>query len=241
MDQNLAMGGESQSSKAPSPMEVVDLPPLPPRQGKNTPHIYRSDIETYLHPLISHRWTIGHVHKGQGIREILSLNKHFEFSSFAAAMEFVNGVAAISESERHHARTLIEYKTVVTFLHTHSAHIDFGIPGGKPNLRKVPGLTRRDIRLAIKIEQLHDEFMADGRAAPYAFRALGVLQKWACQLLKRRYGSDGFGGAAGSQPPFQKMIERMKARGEWNPLFSSQPVHPTIDPGENDPGAKPVR
>ncbi|KAH7913284.1 hypothetical protein BJ138DRAFT_1146542 [Hygrophoropsis aurantiaca] len=153
-------------------------------------------------------------------------------------MEFVNDIAVISKAERHHGRTLINFKLVSLFLHTHSAHIDHGVPGEKQKLRQVPGLTHRDIRLALKIEKLHQQYIEDGRAAPYIGQKDGMLRRnQSLHVLKRRYGSDGWAGAAGSVPPFQNLIDHMKAGGEWDPRFS---VSPDILKDVEKPRSKPT-
>ncbi|OAX41132.1 hypothetical protein K503DRAFT_535471 [Rhizopogon vinicolor AM-OR11-026] len=178
----------SQSPKRSPRLELQDLPDLPPFPGKPTLHISPEDITTYLQPLISRQWSVGRVKKGLDERDVLSLNRHFDFKGFNDVMDFVHGVADISREEKHHARILIEYSTVVIFTHTHSAYTFHRLPDGKYESKKVPGLSRRDIRFAIKIEELHERFKAQGRALESVPTAHGGLQHRSMKLLLQRYG-----------------------------------------------------
>jgi len=102
-------------------------------------------------------------------------------------MDFVNGIAEISREEKHHARILLEYRNVVIFTHTHSAYAFHRLPNGRYESRKVPGLTRRDIRFAMKIEELHEKFKTQGRVLESASPELGMLQRMSMTTLQRRY------------------------------------------------------
>jgi len=48
-----------------------------------------------------------------------SINKKVELDTFVEAMEFVNAVAGIAESEGHHPDILIEYSLVTLTLSSH--------------------------------------------------------------------------------------------------------------------------
>ncbi|KAG1751436.1 uncharacterized protein EDB91DRAFT_1243701 [Suillus paluster] len=179
--------------KQPSkhPLEVQDLPEIPPFPAKPTLHISPDDVTTYIQPLISRQWKVNRV-KGVGEDEVLSLNRRYEFKGFNDVMDFVQGVADISREEKarikHHARIVIEYSTVLIFTHTHSAYTFHRLENGKHEFKKVPGLTRRDIRFAIKTEELHETFKARGRALQFVPAALVQLQRWSMDSLLRRYG-----------------------------------------------------
>lgn len=67
-----------------------------------------------------------------------AIERNFVFPSFAAAMEFVNLVAALAEQADHHPDIDIRYNRVKLSLTSH----DTG------------GLTRRDLRLAAQIDSL---------------------------------------------------------------------------------------
>ena len=64
--------------------------------------------------------------------------KEFQFPSFKAAMEFVNRVAEVAEEIDHHPDMTIVYTSVTLSITTHSEG----------------GLTRRDFRLAGRIDRL---------------------------------------------------------------------------------------
>ena len=64
--------------------------------------------------------------------------RDFSFPSFAEAMSFVNQVAQISEEIDHHPDFAISYKRVTLSVTTHSEG----------------GITRRDFRLAGRIDRL---------------------------------------------------------------------------------------
>lgn len=72
--------------------------------------LFASDIERYLEEL-----------EGWQSEGGVSIVREFHFDSFAAAMEFVNSVAAIAESENHHPDIDIRFDRVILRLSTHSA------------------------------------------------------------------------------------------------------------------------
>jgi len=65
-----------------------------------------------------------------------AIRKSYRFSSFAAAIDFVNRVAELAEASDHHPDIDIRYTDVTLALSTHSAG----------------GLTGRDFELAERIE-----------------------------------------------------------------------------------------
>lgn len=66
------------------------------------------------------------------------IEKKFVFKNFAQAMEFVNKVAEIAESEGHHPDIFVSYNKVTITNYTH----------------KIGGLHENDFILAAKIEEL---------------------------------------------------------------------------------------
>ena len=72
------------------------------------------------------------------LQDGLIIQRKFRFSSFAEGMEFVNHVAQVSEEMDHHPGIAINYNRVTLSITTHSEG----------------GLTRRDFRLAGKIDGL---------------------------------------------------------------------------------------
>jgi 4a-hydroxytetrahydrobiopterin dehydratase len=70
------------------------------------------------------------------VLEGTSIRKVYELDGFAAAIAFVNRVAALAEAADHHPDILVEYKRVTLTLTSH----DSG------------GLTGRDFSLAARID-----------------------------------------------------------------------------------------
>ena len=71
-------------------------------------------------------------------RDGSSIRRTFEFSSFPAAIAFVNRVAGLAEEADHHPDIDIRYRRVLLVLSTHSAG----------------GLTAKDMDLAAAIDRL---------------------------------------------------------------------------------------
>ncbi len=69
---------------------------------------------------------------------IHNLEKRFKFKDFAAAMEFVNKVAALAEEEGHHPDITINWNKVTLQLSTHA----------------IKGLSENDFIMAAKIDKL---------------------------------------------------------------------------------------
>ncbi len=67
-----------------------------------------------------------------------AIDRHFQFDSFAKAMEFVNQIAEAAEALNHHPDILISYNKVTLSLLSH----DSG------------GVTNRDVRMAARINEL---------------------------------------------------------------------------------------
>ena len=71
-------------------------------------------------------------------RRGIGIERTFQFSDFAAAMQFVNRVAGAAEQANHHPDIDIRYNKVVLTLVSH----DSG------------GVTQRDVRMAERINQI---------------------------------------------------------------------------------------
>jgi 4a-hydroxytetrahydrobiopterin dehydratase len=67
-----------------------------------------------------------------------ALTRTYEFPSFAAAIAFVDSVAALAEAENHHPDIAVHYRRVTLRWSTHSAG----------------GITERDHRLAARCDEL---------------------------------------------------------------------------------------
>lgn len=83
---------------------------------------------------------------------------------------------------------MLEYSTVAISTHTHSAYTFHRLPDGKYEPRKVPGLTRRDVRFALKIEELHERFKSQGRVLESVSVAIDKQQHRSMNTLLKRYG-----------------------------------------------------
>jgi len=92
------------------------------------PTITEEEIEEYLSEL--HSWNL---------KEGAAITKTVSFDTFAEAIEYVNLVAGVAESEGHHPDIDIRYRTVVLSLSTHEAS----------------GLTLLDFIVAAKIDTLN--------------------------------------------------------------------------------------
>lgn len=97
----------SPKQQSAGPLEVQDLPEIPRFPARPTLHISLEDITTYIQPLVSRQWTVGHICTGVGENEILSLERHYKFKGFNDVMDFVQGVADISREEK--ARIKVPY------------------------------------------------------------------------------------------------------------------------------------
>lgn len=96
-----------------------------PCEGKVAP-IAGSDVERLLSKVPG--WSL----------EGLKIGRDFKFKDFVSAMEFVNRVAEIAESEQHHPDFQIHYNLVKVTVWTHAAN----------------GLTENDFILAAKINTI---------------------------------------------------------------------------------------
>lgn len=76
-----------------------------------------------------------------------SIERRFEFPSFKLAMDFVSKVACIAEEANHHPDITINYNKVTMLLTSH----DSG------------GITRRDLSMAGKINEIVPELMHPSR------------------------------------------------------------------------------
>ena len=76
-----------------------------------------------------------------------AIERRFEFPSFKLAMDFVSKVARIAEEKNHHPDMTINYNKVTMSLTSH----DSG------------GITRRDLDMAGKINEIAPELMNPSR------------------------------------------------------------------------------
>ncbi|KAF8444841.1 hypothetical protein L210DRAFT_959612 [Boletus edulis BED1] len=179
----------SQSADSPDVQKFVPELPEVARipTKKRIFHLDHEDFETHVRPLLSCHWHVGRIGNVVDDLQVLSLNKLFSFKNFRSAVEFFDALAAIQDEEDHHARVTVDYAHVYVSTHTHVAYqrISDADSDGKPI--KVPGLTVRDIRFAVKVEKLHEGFLADGRAVTKVPVDAASLQAWSMGQLRRRY------------------------------------------------------
>ncbi|KAF9227162.1 hypothetical protein BS17DRAFT_450069 [Gyrodon lividus] len=166
---------------------AVDLPEIPSIPNKRTLHINHEDLETRIRPLLSCHWHVGHVGRGVHDLEVLSINKLFSFKNFRSAVDFFNALADIQDEEDHHARVNADYSNVYICIHTHVALQHISSTTGESRPIKVPGLTNRDIRFAVKVEKLHQKFLEDQRAITKVPAGSACLQEWSMEHLRQRY------------------------------------------------------
>jgi 4a-hydroxytetrahydrobiopterin dehydratase len=83
----------------------------------------------------------GELPPGWKVVENHHLFKSFSFDDFSSALEFVNQIGAVAETEQHHPDIGLSYGTVDVTVVTH----------------KVGGLTRNDFVLAAKISSLSQD------------------------------------------------------------------------------------
>lgn len=95
---------------------------------KGTPPLKKEEIEKYLAEFKS-PWEVVEDRK---------IKKSFTFGDFKEAMQFVNKVADIAETEQHHPNIHISYSKVTLDLWTHA----------------IGGLSENDFLMAAKIENL---------------------------------------------------------------------------------------
>ena len=103
---------------------------------KGTPPLEVKEIKDYLSEL-GNGWTLTPVKSSKA--GIYALHKLFNWVNFKEAMEFVNKVADLAETEGHHPDVLIHYNKVEIILWTHS----------------IQGLSENDFILATKIDNLN--------------------------------------------------------------------------------------
>ena len=94
-----------------------------------TPPLEREKIEEYLKQLEG----------GWEVRDDKMIARRFTFKTFREAIDFVNRVANLAESEGHHPDMIIRYNKVTIELSTHA----------------IGGLSENDFILASKIDLTH--------------------------------------------------------------------------------------
>ncbi|KAF8557676.1 hypothetical protein OG21DRAFT_1505174 [Imleria badia] len=180
----------SQLPKNSSDVQEIafELPEVARIPGKKrTFHLNHEDLETHVRPLLSCHWHVGRIGDAVDDLQVFSLNKLFTFKNFRSAVEFFDALAGIQDEENHHARVTIDFANVYVSTHTHMAYQRISDANTDANPIKVPGLTARDIRFAVKVERLHERFLGDERAVTKVPTDSASLQAWSMEQLQRRY------------------------------------------------------
>jgi pterin-4a-carbinolamine dehydratase len=94
-------------------------------------------------------------------------------------------------NHQHHARVTVDYANVYISAHTHVAYQRTSSADTDTKPIKVPGLTARDIRFAVKVERLHERFLGDEHAVTKVPVDFASLQAWSMEQLRRRYPDTG--------------------------------------------------
>ncbi|KAI9571193.1 hypothetical protein HD554DRAFT_1993797, partial [Boletus coccyginus] len=137
--------------------ELPEVARIPTK--KRTFHLSPEDLETHVRPLLSCHWHVDRVGDVVDDLQVLSLNKFFSFINFRSAVEFFDALADIQDEENHHARVTVDYANVYISTHTHVAYRRTSSADTDTKPIRVPGLTARDIRFAVRIERLHERFL----------------------------------------------------------------------------------
>ncbi|KZT73564.1 hypothetical protein DAEQUDRAFT_662081 [Daedalea quercina L-15889] len=147
------------------------LPSLPEAPKYPCPYLTEQEIAMYLQPLYEQGWFIGSSEfmkdkrLGREVEYAPQLVKIFRFSPThpehrEALLAFMESVSQMQTAENHHCNVLVDGESVQIRTHTHSAR---PLPNtNEENPRERPGITLRDVRLAILVEQLfHDHLRND--------------------------------------------------------------------------------
>lgn len=186
-------------------LALPEVPRIPTK--KRTFHLNHEDLETHVRPLLSCHWHVSQVGDGVNDLKVFSLNKLFTFKNFRSAVEFFDALAGIQDEEdvsgmelgeyalgtltihQHHARVTVDFSNVYVSTHTHVAYQRTSDADVDTKPIRVPGLTSRDIRFAVKVEGLHNTFLGDERAITKVPVDSASLQAWSVEQLRRRYPS----------------------------------------------------
>ncbi|KAL0956645.1 hypothetical protein HGRIS_002778 [Hohenbuehelia grisea] len=196
---------------------VVELPP--PVNGWPTPWITKAEFNNYLYPLYHHAWGVHFViidrpsqsgsppevdapssadNKPAPNERVSQLWKSYPFCDFDAASSFVVDATKLMKQEKHHASIHLGdqgQNTVAFHMHTHSARAPPHLP--RQHL-DAPGITCRDLRLAVLLDrQYTNHYQNDGRAPQESppVQDLKFRPAWYEYALRLRRIMNGISGA----------------------------------------------
>lgn len=160
--------------------DIKPIPSLPsPISGYPTPWIGKEDYIQYLLPLFSRGWGVsfktprGKEQEGSILdrdgsnpmarrRQTAHLVARYKFDDYQLAVAFLNKIAEVAVSENHHPRILTVEKaktpSVALVTQTDSA---IRPTWNHPQTRRIRGITRRDLRLAVLVETLYTDLYGD--------------------------------------------------------------------------------
>ncbi|KAI0951335.1 hypothetical protein AcW1_008402 [Taiwanofungus camphoratus] len=140
------------------------LPALPAAPRYPCPYLTDEEISQYLMPLYCRAWFVGSSewlrdYNQAPNRSSPELVKTFHFHEHEHAVKFVDQVEVIHSSENHHSTISLSDREAHIRIHTHEAR-----PPKDPNTeklpKKLPGITLRDVRLAILLEHVFQGYLS---------------------------------------------------------------------------------
>lgn len=165
-DTSSSQAGSSGAAGAVIPKETTEIwecAPIPSPPEALNHFLTEEDIDHYVKPMITRKWAVLQ-NNGQlnTKKDTLFFAKEFKFTGYDATMSFINDIASIVREENHHPEVAFDYVTVKVQTQTHRiANSAFSVRCADG---KIPGITRKDLRLAIRIEKLFTEvYLSDGR------------------------------------------------------------------------------
>ena len=189
-DLSFSSGDTTASDALVYPLPRQDkLPGLPalPESWSCTPHISSDDINSHVRPLISRGWRIIPASESPETGVSLAMTSVYQFSKYKTAREFLNLLCDMSSEEKHHAKITLDHKIVSVQFQTHTAHAAGVDSMGNRVVYKIPGLTARDIRWAIRCERVRAE-MDDATVVQESLEELADAQRQSMKYLLWRYG-----------------------------------------------------
>ncbi|KZT02569.1 uncharacterized protein LAESUDRAFT_762696 [Laetiporus sulphureus 93-53] len=158
---------------------AVELPSLPETPPYPCPYLDDVEIVEYLEPLYSCGWYVGSsrdVKFESFPRAAPELVKRFRFTKQhrSLAMQFVRDINEIQIKEDHHATLVITQGVISVRTHTHSAR-PRAVSDSAQSRKNVPGVTLRDVRLAMLIEKAFRPYLDRHDADSASQKAKDIL------------------------------------------------------------------
>ncbi|CAE6511086.1 unnamed protein product [Rhizoctonia solani] len=154
---------EAFNPSSQSRVDTTSPHPLPPYPPTPAPLITRQDLEKHIDVLREQGWHFrqasGRCNKTGYTATWWELRHSGRFSSFKRVMEYVNDVADLAKAEKHHPTILIfDRVNVAISLDSHDTierpATILNSPDSSTLVARWPGITLRDIRMALRINPL---------------------------------------------------------------------------------------